>query len=77
MTIHPWPAVPEEHRWTIELMEELLEETTDTPAELTARAGELREEAEANEIKGQRDAALALADRYEQAAASRLAAARH
>jgi hypothetical protein len=76
MVIDPWPALPQEHQWTIELMEELLAETTDTPEELTARAQELRKEAGSTEIKGYRDAALALADRYEETAAARLAEVR-
>jgi hypothetical protein len=43
--------------------------TDQAPEELRARANELRAEAEATDIKGIRDAALALADRYEEAAA--------
>jgi len=76
MAAHPWPDIPDEHRWSIELMEELLADTEQTPRELRTRARQLRGEAEASEFKGQRDAALALADRYEQAAARRLAGAR-
>jgi hypothetical protein len=76
MAIHPWPAVPEEHRRTIELLEELLAETDDTPDELANRARELRDQAAATKIKGQRDASLALADRYDEAAAARLAVSR-
>lgn len=73
MTMRQWPDVPENQRWVIELMEERLERTRQTPAELMARAQELRAEAAKTEIKGFRDAALALADRYEEAAAARLA----
>jgi hypothetical protein len=75
MSAYPWPDVPEEHRWSIELMEELLEQTEQPPRELSARAEELRAQAAQTDIDGYRDAALALADRYEQAAAARLASA--
>jgi len=40
-----------------------------------SRADELRAQAAQTDIEGYRDAALALADRYEQAAAARLASA--
>lgn len=56
-------------------MEERLERTSQPPQELSARAGELRAQAAKTDIKGFRDAALALADRYEEAAAARLASA--
>jgi hypothetical protein len=75
MPAHPWPDLPEEQRWSIELMEELLEQTEQPPRELSARAEELRAQAAQTDIEGYRDAALALADRYEQAAAARLASA--
>jgi len=75
MAVHPWPDIPDEHRWSIELMEELLEQTEQPPRELSARAEELRDQAAQTDIEGYRDAALALADRYEQAAAARLASA--
>ena len=70
-----WPDIPNEHRWTLELMEERLERTQQTPEELSARAEELRAQAVETDIKGFRDAAVALADRYEEAAAARLASA--
>jgi hypothetical protein len=75
MTVHPWPDIPDEQRWTLELMEERLEQTAQPPRELAARAEDLRAQAEQTDIEGYRDAALALADRYEQAAAARLASA--
>jgi len=56
-------------------MEERLERTRQSPRELSGRAKELREQAASTEIKGFRDAAAALADRYEEAAAARLASA--
>jgi hypothetical protein len=75
MAAHPWPDIPDEQRWSLELMEERLERTSQPPRELSARAEELRAEAAQTDIDGYRDAALALADRYEQAAAARLASA--
>lgn len=69
----PWPDVPEEQRWAIQLMEKRLERTAQTPDELRARAEELRRHAAQTEFEGIRDAALALADRYEATAAARLA----
>jgi hypothetical protein len=75
MAAHPWPDIPDEQRWSIELMEELLEQTEQPPRELSARAEELRAQAAQTDIDGYRGAALALADRYEQAAAARLASA--
>jgi hypothetical protein len=71
----PWPALPEEDRWALELMEELLEDHSQTPEQLQARARELRAEAAETDIKGIRDAALVLAERYEEAAAARVASA--
>jgi hypothetical protein len=75
MSSHPWPDIPDEQRWSLELMEERLERTAQPPRELSARAEELRAQAAQTDIAGYRDAALALADRYEQAAAARLASA--
>lgn len=72
-TVRPWPEVhSDEDRWSIELMEELLETTEQTPQQLRARAAELRAEAEQTTFG--RDGLLALADRYELAAMKRLAA---
>lgn len=71
MTARPWPEIPEKHRWAVELMKERLERTALTSSELSARAGELRVQAGATDIEGYRDAALALADRYELAAVGR------
>lgn len=72
--VRPWPDVPSEGRWTVDLMEELLEQTEQLPEQLSARAKELRAEAAGTDIEGYREAALALADRYEAAAAARLTA---
>lgn len=65
----PWPELAAEDQWTIELMEELLDSTEQAPDELHARAAKLRKAARESDA-GQRDAALALADRYDQAAGS-------
>jgi hypothetical protein len=75
MAAHPWPDIPDKHRWVLEQMEERLEQTAQPARELSARADELRAQAAQTDIEGYRDAALALADRYEQAAAARLASA--
>jgi hypothetical protein len=74
MDIRPWPPLREEDRWLAELMDQRLRETTQSAGDLRARATELRAQADQSELQGMRDAALALADRYEQAAASRLTA---
>jgi hypothetical protein len=71
---HPWPEVRDEDRWAIELMEDRLEKTRQSPTELRARAVELRAEAQQTDMTGIRDATLALAARYEQVAATRTAA---
>jgi len=70
----PWPEIRDEDRWVIELMEERLENTRRSPAELRARATELRAEAQRTDITGVRDAALAVAERYEQVATARTGA---
>ena len=72
MNVQPWPELLEGDRWLAELMDHRLQETKQAPEELRARAHELRAEAETCEIKGMREAALALAERYEQAAVARL-----
>ncbi|MBA2428933.1 MAG: hypothetical protein H0V55_04325 [Thermoleophilaceae bacterium] len=71
----PWPSLPEEDRWVHELMDERLEATWQTSEQCQARAQELRIEAAETDIKGIRDAALILAERYEEAAAARFASA--
>jgi hypothetical protein len=54
-------------------VEELLEDTEQSPADLAARARELRAEADSADVDGYRQAALALADRYDAAVTARLA----
>jgi hypothetical protein len=54
-------------------MDELLANTTRTVEELLDRARELRAKATTTDIDGYRSAALKLANRFEQAAAERLA----
>lgn len=66
------PVLPEEERWALELMDERLRNPWQTPERLLERARELRDEAGETEIAGTRDAALLLAERYEQAAAQRV-----
>jgi hypothetical protein len=63
-----WPELADEDRWSIELLEELLESNEQTPEELCARAAELRESCQEEKLPGIRDGTLAVADRYEQAA---------
>jgi hypothetical protein len=75
MAAHPWPDIPDQQRWSLELIEERLQRTSQRPRQLSARAEELRAQAAQTDIEGYRNAALALADRYEQAAAARLASA--
>lgn len=70
-SVRPWPDVSEEDRWLIELMDERFQKTGKSPEQLQARAKELRAEAAQTDIEGVRAAALALADRCEQAAAVR------
>jgi hypothetical protein len=74
-SMHPWPPLAEEDQWLIGLMEELLADGFHTPDELRARAKELREEARGERFEdGYLHAVLALADRYEAAAAARAGA---
>jgi ElaB/YqjD/DUF883 family membrane-anchored ribosome-binding protein len=74
MDVRPWPTLNDEDRWLTEAMDRVLTESTQTADELRLRASELRAQAEQSELKGIRDAALALADRYEQASSARLSA---
>jgi hypothetical protein len=74
MDVRPWPELLAEDRWLTEVMDRRLRASTQSVEELRARACELRAQAEQSEFKGARDAALALADRYEQAATARLSA---
>ena len=67
-----WPTLRDEDRWLTAAMEERLSAGTRSPDEMRARARELRERAEQSDIKAFRDAALALAERYEEAATARL-----
>jgi hypothetical protein len=72
--IRPWPSLREEDRWLIKAMEERLSGTSMSPEDMRECARELREQAAQSEIDGAREAALALAERYEQEAASRAGA---
>lgn len=73
-SVRPWPNVAEEDQWVIELLDERFEKTPLSPEQMRARAKELRTQAERGPAGGDKDARLALADRYEEAAAKRLAA---
>jgi hypothetical protein len=70
----PWPSLHDEDRWLLAAMEDQLRDSTRSAEQLQARARELRAQAEQSDIKGVRDASLALAGHYEEAAAARLAA---
>jgi hypothetical protein len=72
-SIEHWPDVAPEARWATEMMDELLATTTRSSAELLDRARELRAKAAATDIEGYRAGALKLANRFEQAAAARVA----
>lgn len=69
----PWPSLREDDRWLTTAMEERLSYSTMSPDDMRARARELREQADASDIDGVRNGALALAERYEQEAAARAA----
>ena len=73
-SFRPWPNVAEEDQWVIDLLEERFEKTPLSPEQVRARAKELRTQAERGAAGGDKDARLALADRYDEAAAKRLAA---
>jgi hypothetical protein len=55
-------------------MDRRLCDSTQSAEQLRSRAHELRAEAEQSDVSGIRNAALALAERYEQTAAARLSA---
>ncbi len=74
MDVRPWPALQDEDRWLADAMESRLRDSTQSVEKLRARAQLLRAEAEQSDVKGIRDATLALAERYEQAASVRLSA---
>lgn len=74
MSVRPWPSLREEDRWLTEAMEGRLSESRMSPDEIRSRARELREQAAQSEVDGTREAALALADRYEQEATARAGA---
>lgn len=69
--VRPWPELGE-HGEVIELFEDTLADTTQTSEELRERAREFREHAAKTDVLGHREAALAMADRYEQAASARV-----
>lgn len=74
MAARSWPDLRNEDRWLTGAMEGRIHASDQSPDEMRSRARELREQAEQSDIKGVRDAALALAERYEEEAAARLGA---
>jgi hypothetical protein len=72
-SVRAWPELLEEDKWLIELMEERFEKTPLSAEQLQGRAAELRNQADGADIVAIREMALALAERYEEAAATRLA----
>jgi hypothetical protein len=68
-----WPSVPEGEEWILELLDERFEQTSQSPEELEERAKELRSQAAASDVTGFREAAIALAERYEETALVRSA----
>lgn len=69
MSTRPWPALRDEDHWLTAAMEKRLSAGTRSPDQMRARAHELRAQAGQSDIKGFCDAALALAERYEEGAA--------
>ncbi|MGO9762728.1 MAG: hypothetical protein ACLP1Q_15855 [Solirubrobacteraceae bacterium] len=74
MGVRPWPALPDEDHWLTDAVGRRLRDSTQSAEQLRSRARELRAEAEQSDVRGIRDAALALAERYEQTADARLSA---
>lgn len=74
MDVRPWPVLQDEDRWLADTMERRLHDSTQSAEQLCARAHDLRAEADQSDVKGIRDAALALAERYEHAATALLSA---
>lgn len=75
MSQRPWPPLAPEHRWTLELMEERVGADQPDSRRASARAKELRVQAAGADLPGFGSAALALAERYDEAAAARLTSA--
>jgi hypothetical protein len=67
-------VLPDEDRWLADAMDRRLRDSAQSTEQLRSRAQELRAEAGQSDVQGIRNAALALAERYEQAAAARLSA---
>jgi hypothetical protein len=71
MDIPAWPELPEHDRWLTDAVERRLRNNTQSAKQLRARARDLRAEAMRTDVTGIREATLALAERYEQAATVR------
>lgn len=74
MDVRAWPELPDHDRWLADAVERRLRDSTQGTEQLRARARDLRAEAEKTDVTGIREATLALAERYEQAAIVRLSA---
>jgi hypothetical protein len=74
MDLRAWPELPDGDSWLTDVMERRLHDSTQSAEHLRARARDLRAEAEQTDVTGIREATLALAERYEQAATVRLSA---
>jgi hypothetical protein len=74
MDVRPWPVLPDEDTWLADAMDRRLRDSAQSTEQLRSRAKELRDEAGQSDVQGIRNAALALAERYEQAAAARFSA---
>ncbi|MHB1290523.1 hypothetical protein [Georgenia sp.] len=72
MDPRPWPSVEEEDAWLIDAFQESIARADRSPDELRQRARELRQQAADSDFKGMQDASLAMAERYEAAAAARV-----
>ena len=73
VSLRPWPDFEPPERGVVDEFERALDRTRDSPDEIRGHADQLRAQALAEEIGAVREAKLAMADRYELAAATRLA----
>ena len=67
-----WPDLFDQDRWLIDAMDRQVRDSRQSVEELRKRARELRDQAKSTDIRGIRTASVALAERYEQEADSRL-----
>ena len=74
MAARLWPDLDDKHRWALELMEERLAQTTQRPEALVERAKGTSRPSGSDRHRRLSGWPLALADRYELAAARRKSA---